>query len=224
MNLSTGRARPPERPASVRQRVTEELRAALISGELRPGQIYSAPQLASEFGTSATPIREAMLDLVREGMVEVVRNTGFRVTALSDKELDELAELRVLIEVPVMGSVAAACDGPLRERVEALRETARDLIAAARTGSMIEFMRLDTEFHGAFLSLHGNRQLVDQAVQLRHRSRLYGLEALAAAGRLEHVAREHERMVDVALDRDRAGMERLMREHIGRTRKEWADA
>jgi DNA-binding GntR family transcriptional regulator len=221
--LFAGKAKPPERPSSTRQRVTDELRAALISGELRPGQIYSAPQLAGQLGTSATPIREAMLDLVREGMVEVVRNTGFRVTALSDKELDELAELRMLIEVPTMGAIAEACTGAIAEQVEALREIARELVRAADTSSLIDFMRLDTEFHVAFLTLHGSGHLVDQVVQLRYRSRLYGLEALAAAGKLTQTTEEHERMVDLALARDRAGMERLMRAHIGRTRGEWAN-
>ncbi|MEV7086554.1 GntR family transcriptional regulator [Streptomyces sp. NPDC093085] len=208
--------------ATVRERVTAELRAALISGDLRPGEVYSAPSLATRLGVSATPVREAMQDLAREGMVEVVRNTGFRVTELSDRELDELAEIRTFIEVPAMGLVAEKCSGAVAARVEELRETARELVRAANTLSMTEFMRLDTEFHIAFLSLHGNRRLVEEVARLRYRSRLYGLEALARAGRLELTSREHERMVDLALARDRAGMERLMRLHIGHTRREWA--
>ncbi|MYU15745.1 FCD domain-containing protein [Streptomyces sp. SID8361] len=208
--------------AAVRERVTAELRAALISGDLKAGEVYSAPSLAGRLGVSATPVREAMQDLAREGMVEVVRNTGFRVTELSDRELDELAEIRTFIEVPAMGLVAENCVGDVAERVEELRETARELVRAANTASMVEFMRLDTEFHTAFLALHGNRRLVEEVTQLRYRSRLYRLEALARAGTLEQTTREHEQMVDLALARDRMGMERLMRAHIGHTRGEWA--
>src|SRR3954470_11176919 len=75
---------------SLREQVSHALRAALIAGELRPGVVYSAPVLAAGFGVSATPVREAMLDLAKEGLVEVVRNKGFRVTELSDRDLDEL--------------------------------------------------------------------------------------------------------------------------------------
>jgi DNA-binding GntR family transcriptional regulator len=64
---------------SLREQVSHALRAALIAGELRPGVVYSAPVLAAGFGVSATPVREAMLDLAKEGLVEVVRNKGFRV-------------------------------------------------------------------------------------------------------------------------------------------------
>ena len=70
--------------SSLREQVADALRAHLVSGRMRPGVLYSAPKLAAEFGVSATPVREAMLDLVSEGLVEVVRNKGFRVTSLSD--------------------------------------------------------------------------------------------------------------------------------------------
>src|SRR5205807_8566867 len=96
---------------SLREQVSHALRAALIAGELRPGVVYSAPVLAAGFGVSATPVREAMLDLAKEGLVEVVRNKGFRVTELSDRDLDELTELRMLIEVPTTARLAGRLDG-----------------------------------------------------------------------------------------------------------------
>ena len=70
----------------LRDEVAAALRAALIAGELRPGEVYSAPVLAARFGVSATPVREAMLDLVREGLVDTMPNKGFRVTELSDRK------------------------------------------------------------------------------------------------------------------------------------------
>ena len=76
--------------SSLREQVADALRAHLVSGRMRPGVLYSAPKLAAEFGVSATPVREAMLDLVSEGLVDVVRNKGFRVTHLSDAELDAM--------------------------------------------------------------------------------------------------------------------------------------
>src|SRR4051812_40547668 len=93
----------------LRDQVANALRAALIAGELRPGEVYSAPALAAEYGVSATPVREAMLDLAREGLVEAVRNKGFRITEMTERDLDEFTEIRALIEIPtVVGLTATA--------------------------------------------------------------------------------------------------------------------
>ena len=92
---------------SLREEITELLRAAVMAGELEPGVTYSAPSLAEQFGVSATPVREAMLDLEKEGLVEIVRNKGFRVTSPSPEELDDVTELRVLVEETQVGGLSA---------------------------------------------------------------------------------------------------------------------
>ncbi|MYS74692.1 GntR family transcriptional regulator, partial [Streptomyces sp. SID5926] len=76
--------------------ILDALRSALVTGELRPGGVYSAPVLGERFGVSATPVREAMQQLALEGAVEVVPNRGFRVLERGDRELAELAEVRAL--------------------------------------------------------------------------------------------------------------------------------
>lgn len=203
---------------NIRSQVVEALRAALIAGHLKPGLVYSAPVLAEQFGVSATPVREAMLELVREGMVEVVPNTGFRITEVSATKLDELVELRLLIEVPTMSSIAERCQGALTESVKALRPLAETLQKSAEEGDLIAYLRLDTEFHARFLALAGNETLVDQVRHLRSMSRLYGLEKLADEGRLSSSSVEHEQMIELALKRDRQGMEELVYHHIRQTR------
>ena len=96
---------PLPKAASLRETVTQILRAAIISGEMAPGEVYSAPALGARFGVSATPVREAMVDLSREGLVQTVPNKGFRVTAVSEAELDDIAALRMLIEPPTVRQV-----------------------------------------------------------------------------------------------------------------------
>jgi DNA-binding GntR family transcriptional regulator len=164
--------------SSLREQVADALRAHLVSGRMRPGVLYSAPKLAAEFGVSATPVREAMLDLVSEGLVDVVRNKGFRVTHLSDAELDAMAELRALIEVPVMGMIAESCEGERIPAVKALRKVADAITDAAARKDLVAYIELDTEFHLRFLELHGNAHIVAVIRDLRRRSRLYGLEDL----------------------------------------------
>lgn len=203
---------------SLREQVAHALRAALIAGEMRPGVVYSAPTLAEQFGVSPTPVREAMLDLAKEGLVESVRNKGFRVTALSDADLDEFTEIRALIEVPTVGKIARVVDPA---RLERLRPLANRIVEAARRRDLISYVDADMEFHLELLSLASNAHLVEVVRDLRNRSRLYGLPTLAHDELLDS-AEEHVQLLAVMAAGDSGAAETLMRDHIGHVRTIWA--
>ncbi|TVL91372.1 GntR family transcriptional regulator [Streptomyces sp. LX-29] len=205
----------------LRDQVANALRAALISGELRPGSVYSAPGLAADFGISATPVREAMLDLAREGLVEPVRNKGFRVTEVSERDLDQYTEIRTLIEVPTVGRVARTA---AREDLEALRPVAEEIVRAAREHDLIGYLEADRRFHLTLLGLAGNERLVETVGELRKRSRLYGLTGLDERGELLPSAEEHLELLDLLLAGDAEGAEACMARHLGHIRSLWARA
>ncbi|MGW2642297.1 GntR family transcriptional regulator [Streptomyces sp. NPDC001348] len=207
------------RRSSYRERVADALRAALIAGELRPGEVYSAPSLATRFGVSATPVREAMLDLAKEGLVDAVPNKGFRVTAVSDRQLDEYTHVRALIEVPTVVALTGTAD---RASLEALRPAAREIVTAAAAGDLIAYVEADTRFHLGLLALAGNSHLVAVVADLRARSRLYGLTALVEAGRLLASAEEHLELLDALLARDERAVREVMTRHLGHVRGLWA--
>ncbi|MEV4742825.1 GntR family transcriptional regulator [Streptomyces sp. NPDC049555] len=203
----------------LRDQVANALRAALISGELRPGEVYSAPGLAADFGISATPVREAMLDMAREGLVEPVRNKGFRVTEVNERDLDQYTEIRLLIEVPtVRGLVGTAA----REELEALRPVAVEIVEAARAHDLIGYLEADRRFHLTLLGLAGNERLVETVGDLRKRSRLYGLTGLDERGELLPSAEEHLELLDLMLAGDADGSEACMTRHLGKIRSLWA--
>ncbi|ETK38146.1 GntR family transcriptional regulator [Microbispora sp. ATCC PTA-5024] len=171
--LPPGRSGPPpggER-RSLRERVAEGIRDALAAGEMRPGVVYSAPALAARFGVSATPVREAMLDLAKEGLVEAVRNKGFRVVELSERDVGEVMEIRRLLEVPAVAGLAGRLRG---EEVEELRALAEEAAAAARDGDPLAYAAADQRFHLALLETAGNARLVEIVRDLRGRTRLFG--------------------------------------------------
>ncbi|MFF8996531.1 GntR family transcriptional regulator [Streptomyces achromogenes] len=207
------------RRSSYRERVADALRAALIAGELRPGEVYSAPSLAARFGVSATPVREAMLDLAKEGLVDTVPNKGFRVTVVSDRQLDEYTQIRALIEIPTVVDLARTAD---RVSLEALRPAAREIVVAAAAGGLIAYVEADTRFHLGLLALAGNAHLVEVVADLRKRSRLYGLTALVQAGRLLASAEEHLELLDALLERDEQAVHAVMTRHLGHVRGLWA--
>ncbi|MEV5314704.1 GntR family transcriptional regulator [Streptomyces sp. NPDC052610] len=207
------------RRSSYRERVADALRAALITGELRPGAVYSAPALAARFGVSATPVREALLDLVKEGLVDAVPNKGFRVTAVSERQLDEYTHVRALIEIPTVVGLAGTAEPAA---LQALRPTAEEIVTAAAAGDLIAYVEADTRFHLGLLALAGNGHLVEVVRDLRGRSRLYGLTALAEAGRLRASAEEHLELLDALLAGDAPAVRAVMTRHLGHVRGLWA--
>ncbi|WP_432891618.1 GntR family transcriptional regulator [Kribbella sp. CA-245084] len=204
---------------NLRDSVANALRAAVISGELKPGEVYSAPTLGARFGVSATPVREAMLDLVREGLVISLRNKGFRVTEVSDEDLDNVAAVRQLIEPPTIRDVVPVIPTADYPR---LRRLAEDIVVAAQAGDLIAYIEADRVFHVTLLAYSGNQKLVDVVSDLRSQTRLLGLTPLVESGRLLPSATEHHELMDMVEAGDGKGAEQLMRQHIGHVRGLWA--
>lgn len=210
---------PLARPLNLRETVLEQLRTAIVTGRLQEGEVVSAPVLGQALGVSATPVREAMMDLAREGLVETIKNKGFRITSMSEKDLDDLAQIRLLLEPPAIRLVA----GQLPEAaISDLTRLADACLSAAEREDLEEYLRDDREFHALALSHTGNPQLVELATSLRARTRLYGIGLLAREGRLADSAREHHRLIDLLASGDGAGAEHLLREHISHARSIWA--
>jgi DNA-binding GntR family transcriptional regulator len=200
--------------ASVRGQVLAALRTALVSGELRPGEVYSAPVLAERFGVSATPVREAMQQLTLEGAVEVVPNRGFRVVERGARELAELAEVRALIEVPVMMRLARTVPA---SRWAELRPLAEATVRAAVSGCRATYAESDRAFHRAVLALAGNEQLVGVAEDLHRRAQwplVGGGPDARHRGELVADAHEHTVLLDALIAGDLDVVRDLVREHF----------
>ncbi|WP_328332821.1 MULTISPECIES: GntR family transcriptional regulator [unclassified Streptomyces] len=202
----------PVRRHSVRGQILDALRTALVDGELVPGEVYSGPALGERFGVSATPVREAMQQLAVEGAVEVVPNRGFRVAERSARELAELAEVRALIEVPVMLRLARAVPA---DHWAGLRPLAEATVSAAAVGDRARYAESDRAFHGAVLGLSGNEQLVAVADDL-HRKAQWPLVSAPVTRRADLLAdaSEHTALLDALIARDLAVVQSLVREHF----------
>jgi DNA-binding GntR family transcriptional regulator len=207
------------RRRNLRQEAVEVLRAAILGGELEPGSIHSAVSLAENLGVSPTPVREAMLELARSGLVEVLPNRGFRVTVIDDQDLDEICELRMMVEAPAMALVSErASDSAL----SGLEQPLLELEAAADRNDVPAFLVADRAFHLALLELAENGRLVEIIAGLRDQTRIVGLRSLAAAGALQASAAEHRPILDAIRSRDATEAQRRMVIHLEHTRGAWA--
>jgi DNA-binding GntR family transcriptional regulator len=216
---ATTRLRSVGKRESLRDRVRNALRAAVVSGELAPGTVHSAPALAEKFGVSSTPVREAMIDLVAEGLVVVQPNKGFLITEVSEQDLDEVSAVRLLIEPP---SVRAVVPLVPAADVPALRDLAQAIVEAAERGDLVDYIEADRVFHLALLGYSGNRHLLDVVAGLRAQTRLLGLTQLVKNGTLVESADEHHRLIDFVAAGDAEAAELLMRRHVGHVRGLWA--
>lgn len=204
---------------NLREEAVAVLRAAVLGGDLAPGSIHSAVSLAERLGVSPTPVREAMLDLAKSGLIEVLPNRGFRVTTVEAADLDEICELRLMLEVPGLAKVVQlAAD----EQIDALERLLDELEAAAFRRDIAAFLVADRAFHLGLLALAGNGRLVGIVAELRDQTRIPGLQSLAAIGALDATAAEHRPILEAIRARDATGAQRLMAEHLEHTRRDWA--
>jgi DNA-binding GntR family transcriptional regulator len=204
---------------SLRQQAREALRTRIVLGQIEPGRVESVINVASELGVSVTPVREAVMDLANLGMVEIIRNRGFRVPLLTDHDLEEIFRLRTMLEVPAMVELAELAD---RAPVARFRELAEQLTDAARQGDLVAFLDLDRQFHLGLLELLGNRRLVAMVGQLRDQARMEGLQKLADQGELTQSGEEHLVIVEAIASGDAELTAELMRKHLTHSRGIWA--
>ena len=206
------------RPAPLRDQAQAIIREAIVSGEIGPQSIYSATALAKELGISVSPVREAMMALVHEGVLEPVRNRGFRLVPLTEQDLDEIADIRRLLEIPVVVRMAsldlAGIRAPASDEMDAAR-------VAAQEGRIRDFLIHERRVHELFLTLGGGARLAKIALGLRDQERLGAvsrLPAKALVGMVDELARVLEAAARGDADAIRAEMER----HLDHVREDLA--
>ncbi|MTD14156.1 FCD domain-containing protein [Nakamurella sp. YIM 132087] len=200
---------------SLRDQALSVLRQRLVTGELRPGTIYSVTVLANELGVSNSPVREAMLELQNQGLVEAVRNRGFVVVNLSRQEREDVLEVRMMLEVPAMSRLAGRPE--LLAAYDRYSEIAQEILDSAREGDVLAFLDADRRFHLGLLGLLGNHQLVDVVGLLRDRTRLFG-----AAGDILRSAEEHLDLLRALKRGDAGTTTAVMTAHLHHVLGEWS--
>src|SRR5699024_12684079 len=95
-----------QNPPSLREQVERSISAAITAGQLEPGELLTVPTLASDFEVSATPVREALLELDRRGFLDPVKDKGFRVTDVSYNEIESIAHYRFILDPSIFEDFA----------------------------------------------------------------------------------------------------------------------
>jgi DNA-binding GntR family transcriptional regulator len=195
---------------NLRQQVVQRVRSEIISGESGPGTMFSVPSLASNLGVSTTPVREALLELSRAGLLEPLRNRGFRVLEPSLRELEELFDMRDVLEIHAARLLA---DRPGVD-LSALRACADAIAKAVETEDVQGYLESDRAFHFALVGAAGSALLTETVMSLRDRMRLYGISSRAGHERQVASVPEHYQLIELAEKGAREDLIELLRHHI----------
>ncbi|WP_433709461.1 GntR family transcriptional regulator [Nocardia sp. CA-084685] len=202
----------------MQERVAQGLREMIISGELAPGQSLSEVSLAETFGISRTPIREALKQLQIEGLVEVRPRVGTFVSVPSRREINELFEMKQLLEGGAARLMAARGDTP---ELAAMKENVRDADQAVALGDIERYAQLVHDFHEILITGADNGKLATHYRLLMNQlaySRLVKT-SLAQPGRSLESEREHHRVLELIIAKDGIGAELCMRRHVDASRQ-----
>lgn len=197
------------------ERVSEELRDAIVDGRLRPGERLRQASIAAEYGTSRIPVREALRQLASEGLVVLQTDAGARVARLDLEELDEIHLLRELLE-PF--AIARSAPHLTDDQLAGFATLVEEMERVADPVDLRPWLALDREFHLATFSaapMPRLRRLIESLWNAtQHYRRVYTL----LPQRLEIAHAEHRLLLEALDRRDPEDADRLLTTHIRRTR------
>lgn len=202
---------------SATDRVYRLTKEAIISGAHRPGALLSANAMAELLGVSRTPVREALVRLEGEGLLELIPRRGAIVLPMSRTEARDVLDLRHALEVSAVARMAQTA-------VVADRLTAAvTALSAQRTcldgGSPGEFPAHDESFHRALVAASGNELAARMYATLGDRQRRMTHAAAPSLGELEQMVEQHWQMYGLALEGDVDGFAAAHWEHVMNTHR-----
>lgn len=200
-----------------RQSLTDKaysaIKAEIIAGHISPNNFIDLPQIEEQLGMSRTPIREAMLRLQTEKIVEIVPKQGIRILPFSVKELDEFHQIISSLELQAVGNI---CRRKLtRTDIMPVLYALSSMENAVKTQSSIGWAEANETFHRGLFILNGNSKLMETGLGYRdviQRALTLALSHLSMPDR-DRSLRNHNHLKEVILAGDEAGARMVFLQH-----------
>lgn len=197
---------------SARERVYEYLKSAILSGRMNPGEKLAEEHLAKTFGVSRTPVREALHKLGSEGFIKPRTKRGFIVSRDSKEEVEELFELRSILEGYTLGVISQTISDETLKQLDGFVQNAEE---ALRRKKINEVFKWNTRFHDTLHELVANKARLHRLIVnmrkyvLRHRK-----DTLRYPDGGRRAVEGHRKILMALKLKDPELCERIMREHI----------
>ena len=182
-----------KRPISFRNQALSQLRNGIVVGSLQPGSLHSEQTIAEKLGLSRTPIREALLQLANEGLVQFVPNRGVRVTPLDGEHLAYVLQFRAAIEGCGASRMAASRDAKGIARLDAELKRQRAIIKA---GDRLVWVEANMDFHMVLAESSENVLMMEAFVPLASHTKRLGYRMNHRTQRMRESLDEHSAIVD----------------------------
>lgn len=206
---------PVEKPLTLRERIVDFIKDAVVSGRLKPGERVPEQEIAESFGISRTPIREAFRQLESEGFISVIARKGAVVSPITDKDVSEFYAIKSLLE----GFAArTACDRLCAKEIKKLEGLNAGMERCAEKGDVKAFFKLDSQFHDTFLKAAGNEKLCALIHHLVQQFERFRITAMSLPGRMQNSVRQHHAIVGAFKEKNADLVEKLVRENAEKGR------
>ena len=185
----------------LRDVVFRTLRQAILRGELKPGERLMEIRLANQLGVSRTPIREAIRMLELDGLVIMVPRKGAQVAQITEKDLNDVLEVRLGLEEL---AVKLACQRITESELQKLYQASRSfeqMLETTETDDLQKLAQADVAFHDVIYQATNNERLIQYLKDVKSRRSL---------------VEEHDALYERMKNRDLAGAQKMIREHIER--------
>ena len=195
-----------------RERVYEYLKSAILSDRLKPGEKLTEEHLAKTLGVSRTPVREALHKLESEGLIKLRKKRGFIVSRDSKEEVEELFELRSILEGYTLRLISQSISEETLKQLNGFIQDAEDALRRKKIEDVFEW---NTRFHDTLHELVANKTRLHRLIVnmrkyvLRHRK-----DTLRYPDGGRRTVLGHRKILVALQLRDPDLCERIMREHI----------
>ena len=202
--------KPMEKHLTLREKILENIRDAIVAGTLKAGSRVSEPELAERYGISRTPIREAFRQLESEGYLTVIPRRGAVVSEFSPRDVEEFYAIKSIME----GYAARrACDNLSEKDLDRLQAINDKLAELAKTGDIKNFFKVHNGFHELFIKASDNEKLRELIAGLVNKFQRLRFTSLSLPGRMAISVQEHEKIIDAFRKKDADLAETLVRKN-----------
>jgi DNA-binding GntR family transcriptional regulator len=212
MNKSKANQNSPKNPLPVREKVYHFLKSSILSGRFDPGERLTEEHIAKKLKVSRTPVREALHKLESEGLIKPRKKRGFIASRDSKEEVEELLELRAVLEGYALRLISEKISEEALDRLNGLIDKADE---ALRSNRIDEVFKWNTQFHdNLHVLISEKRRLYPLIVNMRKYILRYRRDTLSNPEGVKRTIEGHRKILLALRLRDPALCEYIMREHI----------
>lgn len=199
----------------LREVAYERLKDAIKYAELQPGEPLSETRISETLGISRTPVREALQQLAKEGLVQIVPGRAITIPSPSVQDVFAVVHVRSLLEPELVRLVSESASGRDLKDLWAALEA---MEAAVEDGDRAAWSHADTDFHDILSELCPNKLLGQLVLEMRNRMHHLTIDSQTSASRIRECTQEHREVVEAIASHESRHAEDTMQHHLEQLR------